>query len=104
MASRVPLIGGGELTAVIMGLMMESDPRQPYVFPTQRTCTLDPEKRARLSVQFGRLMTELGIEGKTFHCLRHSFVTRLTKAGKTLEEIGRLVGHSSAETTAGYSH
>lgn len=99
-----PLIGGGELTAVIMGLMMESDPRQPYVFPAQRTCTLDPEKRARLSVQFGRLMTELGIEGKTFHCLRHSFVTRLAKAGKTLEDIGRLVGHASTTTTEVYRH
>jgi integrase len=99
-----PLIGGGELSRVLMGMMMEGDTRQPYCFPVQRICILDPEKRALLSVQFGRLMTELGIEGKTFHCLRHSFVTRLSKSGKTLEDIGRLVGHASTSTTEVYRH
>jgi integrase len=99
-----PLIGGGELAGVLLAVIMDGDNSQPYCFPVQRKCILDPEKRARLSVQFGRLLTSLGIEGKSFHCLRHSFVTRLNKAGKTLEEIGRFVGHANEETTKGYAH
>lgn len=64
----------------------------------------DPEKRAKLSVHAGRIFARAGVEGKSFHCLRHSFVTRLSKSGKSLEEIGKIVGHSSTETTKGYAH
>jgi integrase len=98
-----PLIGGGELVAVFMGLMMDHPQRGPYCFPEQRAVVLEPQKRAKLSVQFGRLAASCSIE-KSFHCLRHSFATRLEKEGKTLEDIGRLLGHASTETTKGYVH
>ena len=65
---------------------------------------LDPEKRAKLSVYAERIFARAGVEGKSFHCLRHPFVTRLHNAGKTLEEIGQIVGHSNTETTKGYAH
>lgn len=100
---REELIGAGELGMTILEMMMESK-RGKYCFPEERTTILDPEKRAKLSVYASRLFNRCGIEGKSFHCLRHSFVTRLAKAGKTLEEIGRLVGHASTKTTAGYAH
>lgn len=100
-----PLIGGGRLRTVFME-MMEHNRHPQYVFPQEREVALDPEKRAKHSVYFGRILAELGIEGKSFHCLRHSFATRLDAAGKTVEEIGRLIGHSasSAKVTAGYIH
>lgn len=99
-----PLIGGGKLRMVIMALLEDHSHHPAYVFPEEREVILDPARRARLSVYYGRLLTELGIEGKSFHCLRHAFATRLAKAGKSLEDIGRLIGHANAKTTAGYVH
>jgi integrase len=100
-----PLIGGGKLRMIFFEIMEHS--RHPlYVFPEEREVMTDPEKRSRLSVYYGRILTKLNIEGKSFHCLRHAFATRLAKAGKTMEEIGRAIGHSKASTrsgvTAGY--
>ena len=98
-----PLIGGGELRGLFFELM-ENNHHPQYVFPEERKVALDPTKRARHSVYFGRMLVEFGIEGKSFHCLRHSFATRLAKAGKTIEEVGRVLGHSGTEVTKGYIH
>ena len=65
---------------------------------------LDPAQRSKFSVYYGRILHRLGIEGKSFHCLRHAFATRLAKAGVTIEQVGRFMGHSSADTTKGYTH
>jgi len=100
------LIGNGELQPILMAMMCDHARDPKYCFPVQRAIINDPERRAGLSVAFGRILVELGIEGKSFHCLRHSFATRLGKAGVTVEEIGRFMGHgrSSGEVTAGYIH
>jgi integrase len=100
-----PLLGGGELRGIFFDMMAEClDPK--YVFPDERAIALDPARRARHSVYYARILADLGIEGKSFHCLRHSFATRMEKAGKTIEQIGRLLGHSrtSEAVTEGYVH
>ena len=99
-----PLVGGGELLPVLMELMLEHQQHPQYCFPEQREIILDNKKRAKLSVYYSRLLTSVGIEGKSFHGLRHSFADRFDKAGKSLEDIGRLLGHSSTETTKIYTH
>jgi integrase len=64
----------------------------------------------KLSTAFERLTRKLHItrsdsdKGKTFHMLRHSFVTRLANLGVSLEDIAEKVGHSSIKTTQGYNH
>jgi integrase len=63
----------------------------------------------KLSTAFERLTRGLGVvrdsgKGKTFHMLRHSFVTRLANLGVSLEDIAEKVGHSSIKTTQGYNH
>jgi integrase len=100
-----PLLGGGDLRCLFFELM-EHNRDKEYVFPEERETALDPAKRAKHSVYFSRQLSALGIEGKSFHCLRHSFATRLDKAGKTIEDIGRVMGHSpkGAEVTKGYIH
>lgn len=97
------LIGGGELALIVLE-MMDGASKGRYVFPEQREIINNPQKRAKLSVTYGRILERLNIEGKSFHCLRHSFCTRLDKAGRTEEEIGKLVGHQDTETTKGYIH
>lgn len=38
------------------------------------------------------------------HCCRHTYVTQLQAKGVPLETIAALVGHSSIDTTMGYTH
>ena len=99
-----PLIGSGELKMVLLGVAEEARPGARYLFPDAHKIATDLTDRAKLSVYYGRLLERVGIEGKSFHCLRHAFVTRLKKAGVTIEEIGRVVGHSNTKTTEGYAH
>ena len=82
-----------------------------YCFPDMHKEATDPKLRSKRSTYYKRLLERVAVlEGmpelsdKSFHCLRHSFVTRLKRAGKSLEEIGRVVGHSSTKTTEGYLH
>lgn len=77
---------------------------EKYVFPAQCEIDKDVSRRATLSVYYGRMLARIGITGKSFHCLRHSFVSRCHEAGKTLEQIAVWVGHSSEETTKIYDH
>ncbi|MCP4372752.1 MAG: site-specific integrase, partial [Deltaproteobacteria bacterium] len=40
----------------------------------------------------------------TFHCLRHTFATRLTQNGVDLYSISKLLGHKTIKMTQRYSH
>lgn len=77
-----------------------------FCFPVQRELNQDPKTQSHLPMEFARILKKLGIKqnGKSFHSLRHSFVTRLKKAGLSFEEIGKLVAHGSEEMTKGYCH
>lgn len=79
-----------------------SHPR--WVFPEQSAIASDPSDRAKLSVYFSRYCRRLGITGKSFHCLRHTFATRRAKLGDTIDEIRLKMGHVSTATTTGYVH
>lgn len=59
-------------------------------------------KRSQLSQQFTRLCKRLGIDGKSFHGLRHTYATLAHKEGKTLKHISQSLGHSWLSTTGGY--
>jgi integrase len=45
-----------------------------------------------------------GVEGVRLHDLRHSYASLLVSAGRSLPEIGALLGHRQVQTTARYSH
>jgi site-specific recombinase XerD len=40
----------------------------------------------------------------TVHTLRHTFATKMLKAGMTLNDVRVLLGHSSIQTTLRYGH
>lgn len=43
-----------------------------------------------------------GIDGLTFHCLRHTAGTRMVKQGMELSTVARILGHSDVRTTYRY--
>lgn len=45
-----------------------------------------------------------GIEGVTFHVLRHEFTTRMIEAGWSMAEVQASTGHSTAEMLRRYTH
>jgi integrase len=87
-----------------------------YLFPEQRAMIVDVQRRAGLSTQFKCICDRLDFKDRSFHCLRHSVATsKFAKADKaalakklvdalSLEEIAKLLGHSSTKTTKGYVH
>jgi integrase len=75
--------------------------------------------RSGLSMSFSRLMERAGVDGKvkrgkrgagrtirsrTFHSLRHSFVSALANAGVPLEHRRLLAGHVEPTMTEAYTH
>lgn len=74
-----------------------------WVWPEQRAVFINPRSRAALSVQFSRLCAQCGIEGRSFHSLRHAFARRKRAAGVTKEELRCQMGHNSIFTTEGYT-
>ena len=76
----------------------------PYLFPEQRAIAIDPKKRAELSFQFTRLLAKAGVNGHSFHDIRHGFATECYKRGKPLWYITNDLGHTDSKTTKGYIH
>lgn len=75
---------------------------QRYCFPEQARIALSIKRRALLSVQFGSILKKLGITGKSFHCLRYSFIQEMQAEGIPIEHIAVAAGHASPTTTRGY--
>lgn len=97
-----PLIGGGVLLNVFQQIEF-NDPQ--YCFPEQREWMSSPKSRSKLSLYFSRLLQRLDMyeEGKGWHSLRRSFVSRCKREGKELEDIAIWVGHSNTKTTEKYA-
>ncbi len=102
-----PEIGGGQLRDML-GIVGHHSKK--YMFPDWAECSTDPRRRSKFSVNFGRFLKSLEIENKSFHCFRHTFVTRVfARSGVTdydlnLGKIANWVGHSDSKTTKGYLH
>lgn len=66
------------------------------------TVAVDP---ANLQLAFRKALQESGInKAAHVHSLRHAYATRLMEAGVNLRVIQLLLGHSSPNTTAIYTH
>jgi integrase len=53
---------------------------------------------------FAAVLVEAQITDFSWHCLRHSFASRLVQSGVNVYEVQRLMGHSSIKVTERYAH
>jgi integrase len=58
----------------------------------------------RLELDWKEIRAEAGLHDVRLHDLRHSYASFLVNAGKSLEIIGALLGHSKPATTKRYAH
>jgi integrase len=62
------------------------------------------ERRAGIPRSWQQVCKAAGITGLRIHDLRHSYASALVNAGYSLPVIGRLLGHTQADTTMRYLH
>ena len=73
--------------------------RDSYVFQNERG---EPYTCVRAS--FNRAKEKAGLDGLTFHDLRHVFASRLRRRGASLGDIAELLGHKGLRMTLRYAH
>lgn len=58
-----------------------------------------------VSMKFKKVLRKLNFPEKFhFHCLRHTFITELIKAGVNINYVKEIAGHSEIQTTMNYIH
>ncbi len=80
------------------------DQNSPYVFPTEQSRFSEPVDRCKLSLRFSNKLRSCGVFKKSFHCFRHTYITRRRSEGAPLTQIAEEVGHANTTTTEIYVH
>lgn len=73
-----------------------------YLFPKERAIINDVNRRASMSVIFGRFLDRVGMTGYSFHSLRATYATTMANQGATIEEIAAALGHHGTDVTKAY--
>lgn len=72
----------------------------PYVFYNQMT----GDRFRDLKAGFKLACQQSGVEGITWHTLRHTFASRLLRNGSDIVTVKELLGHSTVVVTMRYAH
>lgn len=95
----VPLTDEG--IAILRAL--DSWHQSKWVFPSQ-----NPQTHVNVDNFYGRLylpaVKRAGLDGVTWHTLRHTFASRLAMSGQTPSTIAALLRHSGTSLVARYAH
>ncbi len=79
--------------------------RNPYVFVDQEGNHFDNEsRRNRITRWTTKVMRSAGIEGASFHTLRHTAASFMVQGGVPLYEVQKVLGHSTPLMTERYAH
>lgn len=92
---------GLPISAEARSLLLSLKVRRGLYFTTETGKHL---RQASVSARFTYQADKVGLDGLTFHSLRHTFGTRLGRMGLLPVEIARLMGHSDVKTTMIYVH
>jgi integrase len=65
---------------------------------------LNGKPRTTLRVAWSQICKAAGLADVRVHDLRHSYASYLVSSGVSLHVVGRLLGHSQAQTTQRYAH
>jgi site-specific recombinase XerD len=72
----------------------------PYVFYNPMT----GDRYYDVKLGLKGAVTRAGLSGITWHTFRHTFASRLTRAGVDLVTVKELLGHSTVSVTMRYAH
>ena len=96
---NIPLIGNA--LNEVLALVKERNAKQSdLLFPSPMT----PDKPYDIQTAWNFVLKRANIENFTFHDLRHSTASYQAANGRSLFEIGNLLGHKSQQTTKRYAH
>ena len=95
---HVPL--SQQAVVLLSDIRAAADTRTPYVFPGDV-----PGQPITCIKKFWReVRTAANLPDVRLHDLRHTFASHLVSSGVSLPIVGRLLGHSQAQTTQRYAH
>lgn len=85
---------------LLIAMRAEAEADAIYLFPGDA-----PGKPLQDIKKFWQsVLREAGLENVRLHDLRHTFASHLASANLPLTVIGRLMGHTQAQTTHRYAH
>lgn len=105
---QVPI--SDNLYTLLKSLMYDDDNKKivnfidpdKYLFCNAKGCRYD---KNYISRYFKHILRRLNFAEKYhFHCLRHTFITQLIKAGVNINYVKEIAGHSTIGTTMNYIH
>ena len=82
------------LTLELLRILSRLEGENPYVFGGEKP--LDPRT---MQYRFQKILSEVGIDGRTFHTLRHTFATNCVENGMDVKALSELLGHSDVKIT-----
>lgn len=82
------------LTAELLGILSRLKGEQPYVFGGEA-----PQDPRTMQYRFQKILKEAGIDGGTFHTLRHTFATNCVENGMDVKTLSEILGHSDVKIT-----
>ncbi|MFN2269171.1 MAG: site-specific integrase, partial [Desulfonatronovibrio sp.] len=90
----VPL--SGNALDILKGLPKVNE----FVFPSPKT----GKPFVSIFNSWNQARKRAGLEDVRIHDLRHSFASFLVNGGRSIYEVGRLLGHTQIKTTMRYAH
>ena len=88
--------------AIVAGL--SSWAHSPFLFPSPSVPGQPMQGRNCVVKIFEPALKQAGIEGATWHTLRHTFASRAVMAGVDIRSVQELMGHSTITMTMRYAH
>jgi site-specific recombinase XerD len=95
--SRVVNLNSGALTILHQQMQTSPELEPVFVSPSGKNYTT-------ISKVFNRLRNKANLPNLRIHDLRHNFASALVNNGRTLLEVGQILGHLDLKSTKRYSH